>query len=271
MGMKMNLTEKNRLQGGVCKAPLSKACSRANGFSRFKGFKPESEASVRGADVQKTTQTKAIMAAWFADKFEGDCNADYAYGCALDALSGIRATAAEINEFIEFLKTLPENDLNYKGGKYDFRERAGTFLSALINTSEEPVFDINLSGLVPLDDLAYENCKDLTITGNVGDNVGFANEGKLEIFGDSGDMLGFAHGGGELILWGHCQGEAGQCMDGGKLVIHGEFEALGDEMTGGEIHVSRINKFQVNETATGGKIYRNGKLVFDEGKWVGDD
>lgn len=274
--------------------------SASGANARFRTFKPEGENPAGEAIVAPPTKIKALIDAWYADKCDVEGESDYAYGCAQEALEGIHATAQEIREFVEFLKKLPDNDTS-QSCDHLFTDRAGTFLSVLINTSPDLEFELDFNGLRPPDDFAYENCKDVVVHGNLGDNAGHASAGKLEVFGDADGMFGYAQADGEIILHGECYGDAGHHMCGGKMTLHGEAEELGEEMSDGEIiaenfraeqpslleflgspnticvgrgmsggiiRVKSVEKMHTDPRASGGQIFRDSVLVFDSGTWL---
>jgi len=292
----------NRQSGGRI-LPASAANATMSAQKRFAGFKPEAEKPVVEAKVAAPTKMKAIIDAWYVDKCDVEGESDYAYGCALEALEGIHATAEEIREFVEFLKKLPENDLTISR-EHVFTDRAGTFLSVLINTSPDQEFELDFNGLRPPDDFAYENCKNVIVHGDVGDNAGNGNTGRLEVFGDADGIFAYGQSDGETILHGYCNGDAGHNLRGGKLTLLGEAEELGEgmmdgeiiaekfraqqsslleflgstnticvgrRMSGGIIRVKSVERMHIDPRASGGQIFREGVLVFDSGTWLEGD
>jgi len=170
----------------------------------------------------------------------------------------------------------------------NFFGKAGTFLSAAINISEEDSFKINTSHFSePTNYLCYKNEKNVDITGDayfrfakymkdgsvkvkgnvLGGIESFLN-GSIEIFGNLGHHSR-KHGSAVFSLAGYVR-EMNRC---GKAIIHVHGDVYGDISPihyGGEVHIdgdidkihdSEMRRYEKGFVQIPYKIFHKGKLI----------
>ncbi len=226
----------------------------------FGGYKRETVQPVRKVDLKENKTVKKLKEAWVAflkhemnngingSDWCGSGGAGRAYNLTLEITKDVHCTAKDLKLFLVVLSEfadMPEYSHWY------FSRRLGIFLSALINNGKDDNYVILIRNIgkevlngSSVDDLGWQNTKNITIEGNVGICLGgYMKAGLIVINGNAIDSCG----------WN---------MRGGKIIVNGDAEEiLGWDMTGGEIEVNgRIKDI----SAWGGKIYHKGKLVFDK-------
>jgi hypothetical protein len=134
--------------------------------------------------------------------------------------------------------SLALGSLDYGG---NFPEKAGLFLSALINLGKENEYTVHAQH-IKISCLGHYNSKNIVVKGDAGDAIGgHMSEGLIHISGNAGEGVG-------------------NCMAGGRIIVEGSVRGLtGCEMQGGEIHVNGIEP--TPGRVWGGRIYHRGKLI----------
>lgn len=246
--------------------------TQISAFKKFSGFKPEPERSSHEAEVSEASGLKRILEAWYSIEERGIKDAWGRLGGQEEltnriyhALGGIRATNAEVNEFI---RCLISTECPNQAKPYDpvypsnFQAKVGNFLSALINSGADHDYEIWVSGLPPPEFLGYANSKNIVVHGGAGDNAFHENTGNVEIIGDAGLGLAIRQAGGKIVLWGDCGSLCCSKKKDGEIVIHGNAGSLfADELAGGiSIVKGDIEVPFANEMA-GGLLIIEGKPV----------
>lgn len=184
------------------------------------------------------------------------------YRMALELIGGSQYTSEDIKVFSISLVLFQEEK--------DFPEKAGYFLSALVDSGKGMDFTVyteNLSVLV--DCMGYRNWKNVRIHGNVGKGLGLMMErGRIMLQGNAGDNAGEGLGGGRVIIDGNVGREAGNEMCKGSLIVNGNAgRGLGENMQGGKIIVNgRISS--LSGSMKGGDIFQYEQQVVLDGKVV---
>ncbi len=156
------------------------------------------------------------------------------YETALERLKNHDYSAKDIEQFSIVLGGFQDEK--------DFAQKAGDFLSALINTGKETDYTINTASFDFIWGLGYKNKgKNITIIGDGGNNVGGKMEsGNILVKGNVRSNLGMGMIGGNILVEGDAHSNVGYSMDGGKLMILGRAESLaGYEMKSGKIIIMK--------------------------------
>jgi formylmethanofuran dehydrogenase subunit C len=67
----------------------------------------------------------------------------------------------------------------------------------------------------------------ITVYGNVGSEIGNnMKKGTIKVYGSAGQFVGFRMHDGTIYVQKTCQGRAGACMVGGKIVVGGLLESV---------------------------------------------
>jgi len=186
------------------------------------------------------------------------------------------------NNITEFSLLLGE----YENKKY-FENFTGWYLSALINSSKEQDFKIFTNYLTKtIDDIGYENVKnidvngnvgygvgdemkngEITINGNAGEGVGWdMKNGKITVNGNAGDLVGDGMKNGKIIVNGNAGEGVGWNMKDGEITVNGNAgNWVGWYMKGGEIHLNGDYEI-LSKYISGGNIYHKGKLIVENGR-----
>ena len=199
----------------------------------FGKFKPEQEKIVRRAVVAGNPTVKKLLGIWrglgdVSDFFQDGYveGLDQLYSEALGCLKGVKHSPSDIAQFSLELKAFE--------GELSFEEKAGIFLSALINTCKAKSFTIITENLDnPPACLGYLNRRrNILVKGSVGMYLG---EGMI---------------GGEITVTGRADSFVGEDMSGGILRIEGECGDMRENASG----------------IQGGDIYYKGKLIISKGR-----
>ncbi len=115
----------------------------------------------------------------------------------------------------------------------------------------------------------------LIVEGNADEETGYEmSGGKIIVKGNAGDSVGGQMRGGEIIVEGNAGSWIGcsemgpdsdrlYSMTGGKVTINGKAGAdVGEDMQGGEIHLN--GEFESIGNVISGKIFHKGKLIVDK-------
>jgi hypothetical protein len=222
---------------------------------RFGNYKPESERVVRNALVAEDKALKKMKKAWNACKYTDGSITDYAK--MLKSVKKFGYSAKDVENFsLAFVESQDE---------MHFCEKAGLFLSALINNSMYSDFVIHTSHLaVPIDHLGYRNTKNIFVRGHVGSDAGHGMEGgAITVEGDAGGHVGDYMRAGIIIVGGNA-GRVGYSMDGGTVIVGGNVDGvIGWMMRGGEIRLEG-GYGSISDDFKHGRIYHKGKLIVDK-------
>jgi formylmethanofuran dehydrogenase subunit C len=155
----------------------------------------------------------------------------------------INCTSKDIEEFSLELVAFEDHK--------EFKDRAGLFLSALIESSKDKKFIIHTKHLKKkINYLGYEAKKNIVIEGGVGDWVGaYMREGSsIKVNGDAGYYVGaWMEKGSSIKVNGDAGHFVGAWMwEGSKIYLNGNYRFIGPDIS------------------PGGKIYHKGKLITDK-------
>ncbi len=198
-----------------------------NAHFRFGRYKTEEAQQVRKLDAKKDETLEKIKKAFVSF--------DYKYvHASFDWYEGLRKAVQVINEVIRGYTAGDVERFSVALAEFadekDFAQKAGLFLSALINNCRDSDFVIHTSQLPELWFL------------------GFANTKNIIIEGDGGDWLAFDMVSDKIIVNGNSRGNLGVGMKSGELHFNGE-------------------QHEWNWTTWKGvRIFHNGKLIHDTSK-----
>ncbi|NYZ74442.1 hypothetical protein H0O00_04835 [Candidatus Micrarchaeota archaeon] len=231
----------------------SPALAMANRFGRYK---PETEQTVRKVEVVENETLKKMKTVWKTRRY--NYSITNGYGEMLESIKNRRYSAKDIENFnlalVEF-----QNGLR-------FSEKAGQFLSALINSSKDSEFVIHTYHLARLvHHLGCRNTKNIAVKGDIGRWAGNTMDGgALIVEGDAGSFVGQMMKGGTITVGGDVGSQLGNGMHGGSITVRGNSgELVGFLMRGGEIHIEG-DYVSIADNIIHGKIFHKGKLIVDK-------
>lgn len=229
--------------------------TRLHAVKRFSGFKPETEQRVRAQLVDINPAIEAMKKEWtrFVDLDPDD--EEKCYATILHRMKNQRYSAKDVEAFSLVLPGF--------ANEYRFLERAGFFLSAMMNRSRDSEFAIHTNQFTePICYLGYRNSKNIIVKGNAGGYIGARmRKGSISVDGDAEGSLGCWMKSGSIIV----RGNAGSClgigMKGGKITIMGDIEDYaGWNQHGGAITVNGNAGMGLGGWMAGGVIRINGSL-----------
>jgi formylmethanofuran dehydrogenase subunit C len=240
---------------------MTKAAGRAPASGRFGRYKEEGGDAVRSPAVMDRT-LDALMEAWNAVPWAGHFleMVDENYSAALSSVAGISYSSRDVEKFsVALASELPVRD---------FPEKAGYFLSALVNAGDGADYVIHTRHLPNssrgdgISMLGLRNAKSLRVAGPAPQFPGMQMEGgRLEIEGSSDWNAGFRMKGGLIIIHGDGGFYAGSGMEGGELVIKGGASAgCGSGLKDGLITVGGDTTENLGEHMSGGRIIVMGRV-----------
>jgi len=223
--------------------------TRLAASSRFGGFKSEAEKSIRAQGVESNPVLDEMKMAW------RECRPFYFHQIAenyveiLDRITGLGYSAIDVEAF----------SISLAGFQHEprFSEKAGLFLSALINKCKQDGFTIHTAHIVkPVDYLGYLNTKIITVEGSVGIQVAREMiDGSMTINGDAWNEVGKKMSCGAIVLMGDARDFAGYQMNDGEITVMGNADrAVGLHMLGGKITVECNAGSGVGDSMKGGSI-----------------
>jgi formylmethanofuran dehydrogenase subunit C len=248
---------------------------------KFGKYKDESERSLR-EQMQKDPVLEQLVRAWQAleYKYPGisllqNVKEEH-YPSALSLIEPIVYSPAEVEKF--------SIALSHFGSERNFGEKAGIFLSALINKGPGAEYIIHTGNAGEIENVGILNAKKIVVKGNGGSFLGaYMKEGSITGIGDVSECVGARMVGGKITVRGNAGEGAGESMDGGSISIEGNLGGNG-KLYGGNLTVlGNIGEldtdFPFNSNATirifgeigeikgthnggAGKIYHKGKLIF---------
>lgn len=215
----------------------------------------------REQNVKENKAVKAMQEAFSGylkkDLFKLDIKGRYS--TAGRQLKSREYTAGDVGTFSTSLVHFEEEK--------DFAERAGLFLSALMNRSRGKDFAIDIANLsIAIECLGYKNTKNVTVNGYAGDHVGDRMErGKITVNGDVGEDAGIKLKGGRILVKGNAGSSTGYDMSGGTIIVNGDASNMtGWCMRGGTIIVNgNIDSF--GQSIEGGDIYQGERQLVKNG------
>ena len=234
---------------------------------RFGKYKPEEEKEVRKIDVKEDKVLKQLKAAWRKFKHIGPPNLrrieeiyEYPYRHALKQVKGIRYSARDVESFTLAL-------IGFQREK-NFSEKAGYFLSALINNCRDTDYVVHTQHLVKeINYLGFKNTKNVVVNGNIGHSIGKCmKRGSITLNCDVGERVGWDMKGGTITVNGNADVELGCGMEGGTIIVNGNAGySLGFAMRGGIIILNGNADSRVGEGMEGGTIVVNGNVDWQVG------
>ena len=228
--------------------------------SKFDKYKPEEEKDVRKQEVTLDPVLEQLLKAWHRYRMP-TAEPDRYYAALMDLhiLKKTKYSAKDVERFSLLLGEY-QNEAN-------FPEKAGLFLSALINRGKDRTYVIHTRHLtMPPEQLGFMNKKNIIVEGDVGDAVGHVMAGgTITVNGNAGDSVGEGMGPGTITVNGNAGWGIGESMEGGTITVNGDGgDSIGLHMTDGEIYVAgNLGKLDINGIESG-KIYHKGKLIVDK-------
>jgi hypothetical protein len=216
--------------------------SRTPARRKFQGYKQDTPRRIRMPDVRKDSVPELVEAyrrlkqrnSLVTDIVDDD------YGWVFLRLWEMRLeySAKDVEKLSVLIPQLVEMNPGID---------AGFFFTALINLGKEESYVLHV---VP------------SLNPRHMGHVGFRSKKSIEIFGDAGGDLGAELMGGRIVLNGNFYCPVGSRMISGEIHLNGE--PLEDD----EIAIKKGQRPKILPTAgfapQGGKIFHNGKLVFDK-------
>lgn len=243
--------------------------SRAAASKRFGRYKTEKEKTVRKADIKKDEVLKKFRAAWGVYSRENSITFEGYYELAVLVVKELQYSSRDVERFSIALTEFQDEER--------FSERAGAFLSALINNGKDRDYLIHTGQLdKPVERLGYRNTKNITINGDVGAQLGaHMREGSIIVEGDARNFVGLTMEGGSITVDGNAEEFVGFEMKGGRIIIEGNAGYGVGVMRGGEIHLKGDYEDEdlskgisdgeySGDGIYGGKIFHKGKLIVDK-------
>jgi len=212
---------------------------------RFGMYKDEKKKEVKKADIKEDHVLKELKRIWYLWKFPNEFSYELVgdlekyYKLVLNSLHGLKTlkcTPEDVERFSIALADFQEEE--------DFSKKAGVFLSVVINWARGMDYTIQTEHLEePIDYIGFKNLKNITVKGNVGENVGaIMLRGSITVEGNAGDWIAPNIVGGKIVIKG----------DAGKFIA--------ESTTGGEIHLE--GKYgDISSEGKGVKIYHKGELI----------
>ncbi len=236
------------------------------------GFRPEIEKPVRTQGMNSNPIIERMVKAWEGFEFS-DTPPHRKYLNALEAVQGKGFSAHDIESFSIFMSELEHIE--------GFPDKAGFFLSALINSSADTVFKIHTAHIASISYIGYWNAKEIIVEGDAGYSPGnnmqggsitvhghagnetgaYMLDGRISLDGDAGDFTGYKMESGSIYVNGNAGENAGILMQGGSITICKNAKAfLGEEMAGGSITVAGDAGDHIGSIMRGGEIHVNGRI-----------
>jgi formylmethanofuran dehydrogenase subunit C len=203
------------------------------------------------------------------------------YNKAIELISNLNYSSEDITEFSRNLIQIQDDP--------DFEYKAGIFISALINKSNEDEFKIVTKGSKSMSYLGYKNTKKIVIDGDAGDMLGYKmsnQNSKITVLGNAGDSVGKEMNGGFIVVQGDAGDRIGEKMKNGSIIVIGDAgfvvgkemengfiridgsarRGVGYEMKGGQISITNKTPINFISTNCSGEIWYEYKLFIKNGK-----
>ncbi len=227
---------------------------------KFSRYGPIQSHEVRDIKVAESETLKKLKAAWQTYELQVDVkdnlvNFNSNYERSLSILKDLEYSAKDVELFSIALAEF--QDENY------FAQKAGLFLSALINAGRESDYVIHTTHLQKeLSDLCYRNEKNVIVKGNVGVDFGTESvKGSMIVDGNAHLLVGHLMNSGKITVRGNSKGWVGQSMRSGTIIINGDGgDFVGAEMKDGKIIIRGNANGAVGNRMENGeiKVYGNG-------------
>ncbi len=230
--------------------------------NRFKGYKPEDEKLVRKVEVVEDKTLKRLKAAWKELQF-GVGSGDDGYVNAVALVKPLNYSASDVEKFSIALAEFQDEK--------SFGEKAGIFLSALINNGNEQDYVVHTNHLsVAIDYLGVLNRKNITVEGDAGKSAGEGMKGgSITVKGNAGACVGEEMEGGSVSVIGNTGMFIGNRMNGGSITVHGNVGVhAGSAMKKGSITVGGNAGDYAGQMMKGGSIKVNGSAGWDLGEFM---
>jgi hypothetical protein len=228
---------------------------------RFGKFGPEQEKASRKAEVKETEairQMKAVWRTWRYDKLWYDERNEFENHCAiLQIVENLQYSAIDVEGFSLMLEEF-QNENN-------FEEKAGIFLSALINSGNDSDYIIHTRHLTYIPAcLGCFNEKNIIVKGDAGDNIGKnMRGGSITIEGNAGNQIGWRMKDGSITVGGDIGLQVGLKMKNGSITVRGDAEGwIGDGMEGGSITIEGYAGMEVGSNMADGEIRLEGGYMY---------
>lgn len=212
---------------------------------RFRKYGPETSRAVRLPDVQENAIVRRLKEVF--EEFNPGTGASFReqdrnYQKAVEAIEGIDYSAEDVKIFCLSLAIIRFNKDIKPEDEWKFAEKAGMFLSALINEGRDSEYVLSTTHIgFSIHRLGYKNEKSLIVDGDVGFDLGTKmQKGRIIVTGNSRGGVGEWMEGGDIII-GSCNRNVagvGEDMKGGRIIVKGDIDGyIGDHMSGGIILV----------------------------------
>ena len=217
---------------------------RTTARRKFGGYKPAEPEIIRTADVKEDHVTAQLREAWAKVEFDPSKNSDAAYKAAAELAKGMSYSVKDVERFSLVMG-------KFQGEEY-FSQKAGFFLSALINMGRNRQYLIHSHGIT-VHYLGFVNTKKIKVDGNIGEMVGWGmKRGWIVVDGDAGSDVGRSMQGGRITVKGDAGSEIGLMQTGGEIHLQGDYKSIGFDRQGSA------------------RIFHKGKLIA-EGDWISHD
>ena len=247
------------MRTAIARENIRTNASQLAASKKFKRYKKEKGIYTRKTGVCQSKGIKQIVDAWQRFGFEhSHCieETDLNYKNALFVIKGLDYTAEDVTRFSLMLGKFQDEK--------DFKDKAGLFMSALINSSNEDDFTVYTSHLEEIMFLGFSNSKNIVVMGLAGEYLCCdMKNGTVVVNGDALE-IGMQMKGGKIVIKGNAS-SVGEEMNGGVVVIEGDVDMIWHTLKGGEIHVNGEIAYNCDESFySEGKIFHKGKLIVDK-------
>lgn len=195
---------------------------------RFSRYKREEQRQEREACVRQGRRFESLLAAWKSYKQEQGV---YRYRSALRLVRYLGHSSEDVEAFSLMMGSFRSEE--------GFSEKAGQFLSALINSGRDMDYTVHTRHLEDrIDGLGKHNRKSILVDGDLGKGIGCQMEkGKVRVEGSVDIWVGECMSGGEIIVDGDVHYDVGKFMRGGTIRVKGDAKEVGSHMAGGSISI----------------------------------
>jgi formylmethanofuran dehydrogenase subunit C len=197
--------------------------------SRFRGFGPETGHLLRTQNVESNKAIVEMRKVWGDTRI---CIERDEYPQLPGKIKELKYSAKDVETFSIVIAEFQ--------GEENFSNKAGLFLSALINNSGEKDFVIHTAHLSePVHFIGNGSKKNISVKGDAGDCVGHMMEsGTVIVEGNAGNMTGVEMTGGTITVKGNAGKDIGNRMKDGVIIVEGcAGQNIGSAMKGGAITV----------------------------------
>lgn len=228
------------------------ADARLSASKRFGRYKTEQEKAVRKSDVKEDEVLESLKEAWKRFHFK-QTEPHTTYSKAFEQVRDLVYSTKDVEKFSVFLEELQDEDV--------FSDKAGYFLSALINNGSDDDYTIHTSHLSrPIHFLGFRNKKNVLVEGDLGDYAFTRMErGNFTVNGDACDRAGHRMNSGEVLIRKNAGYRLGDKMFGGRITLEGNGGSdVGGQMSEGTILVKGDVGRGLGREMHGGRIWVEG-------------